>query len=420
MFALIDCNNFYVSCERVFNPKLEGKPVVVLSNNDGCVVARSNESKALGFKMGDPIFQRMDLVRKHKVIVYSSNYRLYGDMSNRVMTLLKNFAPEYEIYSIDEMFLEFSGFESWDLTKYGKDIKQTIYQGVGMPVSVGIGPTKTLAKVANFFAKKHPVFEGVCELRDINRIYPMLSNLGVGDVWGVGRQWADKLKAIGITNALDLAKSDHTMIKKKFNVVLARTVLELQGIPCLSLESVAPRKNIMVSRSFGRPILDFNNLREAVANFATKAAEKLRAQNSYASGMMVFVRTNPFSKTDVQYSNSICLKFPKETDSTMWILKTASQGLKTIFRDGYKYKKAGTMLLDILPNTLGQNDLFIDEEKMNNPKLMDVLDAINTKYGRQTVQFAICGYRKAWSMSQERVSPAYTTRWSDLLIVRAN
>ena len=420
MFALIDCNNFYVSCERVFNPKLEGKPVVVLSNNDGCVIARSNESKAIGFKMGDPIFQKKELVRKHKVIVLSSNFRLYGDISNRVMALLKTFSPDYEIYSIDEIFLRFNGFDSWDLAEYGRHIRQIIYQGVRIPVSVGIGPTKTLAKVANFFAKKQASFEGVCKINHTQEILPRLSQVAVENIWGVGRQWAAKLKQVGIANAQDLACADHVMIKKKFNVMLARTVLELQGISCIPLESVAPRKNILVSRSFGRPIIAFTDLREAVANFATRAAEKLREQHSYASGMMVFVRTNPFNKTDVQYSNSICLKFPKETDNTAWILKTAMHGLKAVYRDGYKYKKAGAMLLDLVPSSVTQSDLFIDEEKMNNKKLMDVLDNINGKYGKQTIQFAICGYRKAWAMNQGKVSPGYTTRWRELLIVYAN
>jgi DNA polymerase V len=419
MFALIDCNNFYVSCERIFNPKLEGKPVVVLSNNDGCVVARSNEAKLLGFKMGDPIFQRKDLVRKYNVIVFSSNYSLYGDMSNRVMDLLKNFSPEYEIYSIDEMFLEFNGFGSWNLIEYGKEIRNKILKGVRIPVSIGLGSTKTLAKAANYFAKKHPLLEGVCELKEPNHSNFMLSNIPVEEVWGVGRQWSVKLKQLGIVNALDLAQSDHNMIKKKFNIMLAKTVLELQGTPCFKLGSVGPRKNIMVSRSFGQPIMEFNGLREAVANFATRAAEKLRQQNSLATGLMVFIRTNSFNKNDSQYSNSICLKFPKETDNTLWILKTASYGLKKIFQEGYKYKKAGTMLLDLVPNHITQNDIFIHDVKMNNKKLMEVMDEINDKYGKQTLQFAICGYKKAWSMSQ-RVSPAYTTRWSELLIVRAN
>lgn len=419
VFALIDCNNFYVSCERIFNPRLEGKPVVVLSNNDGCVVARSNEAKALGFKMGAPAYQHQDLFRKHKVISMSSNYALYGDISNRVMTLLQTFSPDYEIYSIDEIFLSFRGFSEWDLTDYGKLMRKTILQGVHVPTSVGIGPTKTLAKIANYFAKKNPLLEGVYECKDATSILPFLKQVAVGEVWGVGRKWAEHLKVLGVETAYDLARSDHTLIKKKFNVILARTVLELQGINCLQLEEVAPRKNIMVSRSFGQPVIYYTDLREAVANFATRASEKLRAQNSLASAVMVFIRTNPFSKTDRQYSNSITMKFPIETNNTMVILKNVVEGLQQIFREHYKYKKAGVMLLDLIQGKISQPDIFIDEAKMNNTKLIEALDKINGKYGKQTVQFAVCGYAGAWKSTRNTVSPAYTTDWDELLVVYA-
>ncbi len=419
MFALVDCNNFYVSCERVFAPGLEGKPVVVLSNNDGCVVARSNEAKEIGFKMGDPIFQRQAWVKRYKVIVCSSNYRLYGDMSHRVMELLKNFSPDYEIYSIDEMFLSLQGCDQWDRVEYGKKIRACIAKGLKIPVSVGIAPTKTLAKAANFFAKKHPTFEGVCELNDVQRTQTLLSCLPIDKVWGVGPQWSEKLKRLGVATALDLAKQNHLEIRQKFNIVLARTALELQGISCLALESVVARKNIMVSRSFGQPIVERHHLRQAVADFASQAAEKLRAQHSYASGIMVFVRTNPFNQTDLQYANSICLRFPKETDNTAWILKTACEGLERIFRKGFKYKKAGTMLLDIIPNHIKQQDMFIDDIKMNNEKLMRSMDEINDRFGKRTIQFAVCGFNKVWSHRQT-VSPCYTTDWDDLLVVKGS
>ncbi len=420
MFALIDCNNFYVSCERVFNPRLEGRPVVVLSNNDGCVVARSNEAKVIGFKMGDPIFQCKELVRKHKVCVYSSNYALYGDLSNRVMKLLQNYSPDFEIYSIDEIFLGFSGFDHWDLTEYGKLIRISILQGLKIPVSIGIGPTKTLAKIANYFAKQSPIHGGVFEFKNAISASPFLKRVAVDEVWGVGRQWSCRLQDLGIKTAYDLATYNHHEIKKKFNVVLARTVLELQGISCIALESIAPRKNIMVSRSFGAPVTLYSDVREAVANFATRAAEKLRGQHSFASGLMVFVRTNPFNKTDVQYSNTICLKFPIETDNTMIILQYAVEGLQRIFRDKFKYKKAGVMLLDLVNGKISQPDIFIDDKVVNNQNLMNALDKINAKYGRQSVQFAVCGFRKAWKMSQENVSPAYTTNWDDMLVVYAH
>ncbi len=419
MFALIDCNNFYVSCERIFNPKLEGRPVVVLSNNDGCVVARSNEAKAIGFKMGDPIFQRQDLVKRHKVVVLSSNFRLYGDISGRIMNLLSTFSPDYEIYSIDEIFLGLKGFEKWDLAAYGKQIRQFILQSVHVPVSVGIGPTKTLAKAANAIAKRQPDLGGVKVFHHSEEAKNILRHLTVGDIWGVGRKWASQLNQLGIYSAYDLANADPHEMRKKFNVMIAKTVLELQGTACLGIEDVAPRKNIMVSRSFAKKIDSFNDLREVVANFATNAAEKLRQQGSFASAMMVFARTNPFSQNDKQYSNSICMKFVKETDNTVIILKTAAMGLKAIYKEGFHYKKAGVMLLDLVPNSIGQGDFFIDDTKMNNKILMDILDEINDKYGRQTIQFAVCGFNKGWSL-RENMTPAYTTNWNEVLVVYAN
>ena len=420
MFALIDCNNFYVSCERVFNPKLQGKPVVVLSNNDGCVVARSNEAKAIGFKMGDPIFQKKDLVKKHRVIVLSSNFRLYGDMSARVMNLLANFAHDYEIYSIDEMFLNLADMDIPDLNSFALQIRRTLWQSVRLPVSVGIAPTKTLAKAANFFAKRNKtLLRGIQVFPDAAFAKDYLAHMEVGEVWGVGSKTAARLKPLGILCAADLANACSHAIRKKFNVMMAKTVLELKGTSCLKIEEVAPRQNIMVSRSFAHKIEDYDSLREAVTLFATNAAEKLRAQQSYCCGLMVFVRTSPFSENDLQYSNSTAMRFVKETDNTIIILKTAVLGLKAIFRQGYKYKKAGVMLLDTVSKEKGQGDLFIDEEKMHNERLMSALDQINEKYGRRTVQFAVCGFSKALSL-RESVTPGYTTNWEELLVVYAN
>ncbi|MGE3318229.1 MAG: Y-family DNA polymerase [Candidatus Berkiella sp.] len=419
MFALIDCNNFYVSCERAFDPRLEGKPVVVLSNNDGCVVARSNEAKAIGFKMGDPIFQRRDLVRKHKVLVYSSNFTLYGDMSRRVMCLLQEYSPDFEIYSIDEIFLGLKGFQSWNLTDYAKTIRANMLRGLKLPVSIGIGPTKTLAKVANYFAKKYPLLEGVYQFRDQEHIFAMLKRVPIGEIWGIGRNWSIKLQSMGMQTAFDLANYDHRLLKKNLNIMIARTSLELQGISCFHLEQPSPRQNIMVSRSFGKPIETFDDLRQAVGYFATRAAEKLREQQSYAQALMVFIRTNPFNKTDSQYANSITLPFIKETNNTMLILQMASQGLKTIFREGFKYKKAGTMLVGLTQTTSAQSDLFIDPLKMNNPALMNALDHINHKYGNQMLKFAVCGLNKVGKSLRENVSPAYTTQWEEILVVYA-
>jgi DNA polymerase V len=421
MFALIDCNNFYVSCERVFNPRLEGKPVIVLSNNDGCVIARSNEAKAIGFKMGDPVFQKREWIKKHRVTVLSSNFALYGDMSARVMALLKQFSPAYEIYSIDEMFISLENFSSLDLSHYGEKMRHTLLQGLHLPVSVGIGATKTLAKVANFYAKRCTQLEGVYFLNHPTRIKVALGNMPVEEVWGIGRQWAAKLKQIQINTALDLAQANPHDIKRKFGVILAKTALELQGISCLAIERVAPRKSIMVSRSFGQKTGSYEVVRAAIANFATRAAEKLRQQQSHACSMMVFIQTNRFNATDPQYSHSIFLTFPKGTDNSIIILKTAFMGLQKIYKENFLYKKAGILLQDIVPKQFNQFDLFIDDDKMQKQPLMQTIDHINHKYGKHAVRFAACGVkRQTWQSQQDTVSPAYTTRWDEILIVRAN
>ncbi|HRE30414.1 MAG TPA: Y-family DNA polymerase, partial [Candidatus Berkiella sp.] len=306
--------------------------------------------------------------------VYSSNFKLYGDMSNRVMRLLQSFSPDFEIYSIDEIFLNFKGFDHWNLMDYGKAIRKQVFQGLKLPVSIGIGPTKTLAKIANYLAKKYPLLDGVCEFKDQKQINNMLSRVPIGEVWGVGRQWSEKLKQIGIGTALQLAASDHHIIKRKCNAMLARTVLELKGIACFSLEHTMPRKNIMVSRSFGRPIVELNELRQAIADYTSRAAEKCRQQHSVASSMMVFVSTSLFNQSELQYTNSITLPFPKETDNTMVILQTALRGLNAIFREGYHYKKAGTILLDLIPKETDHADLFIDAKQLNNSALMKAMD----------------------------------------------
>jgi DNA polymerase V len=419
MFALIDCNNFYVSCERVFNPALEGKPVVVLSNNDGCVIARSGEAKALGIKMGVPIFQCKDIVRKHRVVVISSNYRLYGDMSNRVMMLLKDFSPDYEIYSIDEMFLGLQGFAHWDLAAYAKKIRDHIWQGVHLPVSVGIGPTKTLAKAANFFSKRFPLLHGTCLLTDPRVLSVKLSYIPIEDVWGIGRRWSIKLREIGINTAQDLANADPIMIRKRFNVVMARTALELQGTPCIPMAEYAARKSILVSRSFGKKITDYTDLREAITTFATRAAKKLREDGSCACAVRVFIQTSPFSPSDPYYANSMVTRLPKETSNTVWILKAAMQGLKAIYKTGFNYKKAGVMLIDLIPEDIAQEDFFVDRGSLNNAPLMSVVDRINDRYGKELLQFGLCRGQKKWSMSQANVSGAYTTQWADILVVYA-
>lgn len=417
LFALIDCNNFYVSCERVFRPSLEKKPVVVLSNNDGCAVARSNEVKRLGVKMGAPLFEFKDLVERHQIEVLSSNYALYGDMSRRVMAILSQFSPSYEIYSIDEIFLDLQGFEHRDLLQYAKEIKATILQWTGIPVSVGIGPTKTLAKAANHIAKKNPFCRGVYSLQESARV-EKLSALNVSDVWGVGPRWSKRLAALGVHTAYDLASQDYRYIKQQFSVVLARTVLELQGLSCLSLEQVVPRKQIRVSRSFGRPVNDFDTLREALTNFAARAAEKLRNQQSLTQGILIFVMTNRFKPSQPQYNNSIAISLPIETDDSVMLIKAAVQGLRAIYKDGYSYKKTGVMLLDLRQESCGQADMITRVDVAKRQKLMHALDDCNQMFGKKSLHFACEGFSGRWHMRQHSKTPSYTSCWDQLVQVR--
>lgn len=418
MFALIDCNNFYVSCERLFNPRLIGKPVVVLSNNDGCVIACSNEAKALGFKVGDPLFEKKDIVRAHGVIAYSSNFALYGDISARLMSILQTAAPSTEVYSIDEIFLDLNGFQSEALDAYARFWRRRIWQCLHLPVSIGIGPTKTLSKLANHFAKKRFVPGGVYCYQGNQQEREWMASLDVDAVWGVGAKWAMGLRKRGINNVLALSQLDPHRCRRDFNVVLARTVLELRGIPCLGLEVATPKQNIMVSRSFSQKITDWEGLRERVAGYASRAAEKLRQQAGLASGIQVFLRTNPFSQQDKQYSNAIKITFPVPTQSTTVIVQAAIEGLRCIYRSGFAYKKAGTMLCDIQGSENSQGILFDEWLPQNDTALMRVVDQINQKYGRQTIQLAACGTARGWQMQANHVSPAYTTNWAELLRVK--
>jgi len=418
-FALIDCNNFYVSCERLFQPHLEGKPVVVLSNNDGCVVARSNEAKALGIKMGTPLFKVQGIVKQHKVVVLSSNYRVYGDISRRVMSILKGFSPKSEIYSIDEIFLDLSGFDYYDLTEFSQTIREKVMRNVGIPVSVGIGPTKTLAKVANHVAKKKPLLQGVYDVSQMPCREAALDVLKIDDIWGVGPRWAERLRAHGIHRAKDLQQVDFKWIKKHYNVVLARTVLELQGISCMPLELVEPKKQIMVSRGFGKKVTEFVAVKEALANYTARASEKLRAQQSVTNAIMVFLQTNPFSTTDSYYSNSIVMKLASPTDNTPDLLSAAKRGLQSIFKDGYKYKKVGVLLMDVQSKDRIQADMFCKANTDKAKQLMDVLDNINADFGKKTLRFATEGMSQHWHNRSDYCSPAYTTRWDELPVVRA-
>lgn len=423
--ALIDGNNFYVSCERVFQPELEGKPVVVLSNNDGCVVARSQEVRALGVPMGAPWFKLRDLAKQHGIIAKSSNYTLYADMSQRMHSVIGQFAPEQEIYSIDETFLDLTGFNR-DLVEYGLQIRQRVRQWTGIPVCVGIGSSKTLAKLANHSAKKVLVPDmanGVVNFNqmsspDLNQLF---SNIDVGEVWGVGRRNKERLYGIGIQTVKDLRDSSVSRIKQEFNVVLARTVAELNGESCLALEEVTPPKQqIVSSRSFGQPIYLLEDLNEAVISYASRASEKLRKQQHVAGAIQVFLQTNPFKPDEPQYNNGVTVKLVKPTDNAFRLSEAALYGLKRIFKPGYAYKKAGVMLMSLCPADQVPVDLFsgFDEPDTQRAKnLMATLDEINAKMGRGTVRSAGEGIQKAWAMRSDNKSKAFTTDWNQLAVV---
>ncbi len=419
MFALVDCNNFYVSCERVFAPHLEGKPVVVLSNNDGCIVARSNEAKALGIKMGEPAFKRMAFLEKHNVAVFSSNYPLYGDMSERVMRVLAELVPEIEIYSIDEAFLDLRAYQHpIGLARIAQRIKSTVKQWTGIPVSVGIAPTKTLAKIANHLAKKTPGKNGIYVLSGEAEINRTLRDLPVEEIWGIGRQYQQFLNQHGITTAWQLRNAPDAWIKKHLTVVGLRLAHELRGISCLPVEMVQPpRKGICTSRSFGKLVEDYPSLREAIATFAANCAAKLRAQHSCADMLTVFIYTNPFLFDEPQYSNCKVISLPVPTNVTPELVRYALWGLRMIYRPGYKYKKAGVLITRIVPENQVQTHLFDRMDRTKYDTLMKSIDHIHRKMGKEAIRYAVQGTERKWKLRQERLSPQYTTRWSDLLVI---
>ena len=418
--ALIDVNNFYVSCERVFNPKLEGRPVVVLSNNDGCAVARSNEVKALGVKMGQPWFQLKDLARKHGIIAYSSNYVLYADMSNRVMSILGVFSPNQEIYSIDECFLDLTGFKRQTPTAYGQQIRQCIRQWTGLPVCIGIGPTKTLAKLANHIAKKHPEWNGVCDLNSLSshQQADWFRRIEIDEIWGIGRRLAPKLYEIGIKTVLDLKAASPSQLRARFSVVMEKIIREINGTACIELEEInPPKKQIVSSRSFGIPVSDLASLEESVSLYISRAAEKLRRQQSYAGSVHVSIRTSPFNEKEPYYANSMTIALPKQTDDTRLLTKVALWGLRKIYRSGYRYQKTGVMLSELVPRQYRQLDLFGSVSDNQSSKLMSVMDQINARMGRGTLKLASEGFKQTWKMKQGNKSPNYTTNWDELICV---
>lgn len=416
VFALVDCNNFYASCEKLFRPDLKDTPVVVLSNNDGCVVARSREAKLLGIKMGVPVFQIKAEMQRHGILAFSSNYALYADLSSRVMRTLEEMAPRVEVYSIDEAFLDLTGIESvLSLVEFGQQVRERIGHWIGITVCVGIAPTKTLAKLANHAAKKYPATQGVVDLTNQDRQRRLLALVPVDDVWGVGRRLSKRLNALGITTALDLANASPRAIRDQFSVVLERTVRELNGESCIELEEIPPtKKQIVCSRSFGAKVTQFELLREAVCEYATRATEKLRKEQQQAKVLTVFIRTSPFKDSEPQYSNSASGELLIPSCDTRDFIELANHLLKRIWKDGFRYAKAGVMLSDFYDPGMFQPGLFDDvSTRSNSQQLMSVLDTINQS-GAGKVFFAGQGTKKDWSMKREHLSPAYTTRWDQL------
>lgn len=422
--ALIDCNNFFVSCERLFQPGLEGKPVVVLSNNDGCVVSRSQEVKALGVKMGAPWFQLKDLAKRHCIIALSSNFTLYADLSNRVMRLLSQWSPDQEIYSIDESFLDLTGMPEpsnlGSLTRYAQHMRSTIRQCVGIPVCVGIASSKTLAKLANHVAKKQKRYDSVCDFNAISaaELDALLAQIEAGEVWGVGRRSTSRLQQMGINSVLELKRAPAKRIRAEFGVMLERTVAELNGEACLELDDVTPpRQQIICSRSFGMPVTLLPDLEQAVIAYITRAAEKLRSQHSLAGGIQVYIRTNPHKEKEPQYQQAMLLPLFEPTDDTRLLCRAALSGLRQIYRSGYAYQKAGVMLTEIIAATARPRTLFDDAAaQQKSVSLMATLDQINRRMGSGTMQLLGEGISKSWSMRRGNMSQRYTTEWDELAV----
>ena len=412
--ALIDCNNFYASCERIFNPRLIGKPIVVLSNNDGCIITRSAEAKELGIKMGEPYFKAKKIIDKNNVKVFSSNYSLYGDISQRVMETLARFASDIEIYSIDEAFLGLNGFENYELSKYCQYIRRTIKQWVGIPVSIGVSTTKTLSKIANNLAKKNKEYDGVCILKSWFDINEALKLTSIEDVWGIGRRLSVFLKKYKINTAYDFTQLDKGWIRKNMGVVGEKTFLELCGVSCIELELIpSDKKSCCVSRSFSKPVEKIDDLEESVSSYGTRVAEKIREEGLVAESMSIFVLTNYFNRKEKQYSNSIKLQLPYPTNNSIKIVKRALEGIKKIYRQGYRYKKAGVILYGL--TKAKQTRGLLDYDRESSDSIMNTLDRINERYGSSTIRLASEGVDKSWSMRRESVSPCYTTRFDDLV-----
>ena len=418
MFALVDCNNFYASCERVFDPRLEQRPIVVLSNNDGCVIARSNEAKALGIAMGEPAFQKEEVYAKHNVAVFSSNFALYGDMSQRVMRTLAQHSAAMEIYSIDEAFLECGGLTADGLDRFGSQLRKTVKQWTGIPVSIGVAPTKTLAKVANHVAKRLPDNSGVCVLEKDETIEYCLKKLPVEKLWGVGQRYALFLRSWGINTAWDLRRMPEGWVKDNMTVVGLRLQKELKGEPCIPMEhNPQKKKEICTSRSFGPMVTELDELKQAVSMYATRCAEKLRTQNSCTNLVNVFLHTNPFRPDLPQYKNVRLVRLPVASNSTLTIVQSALRGLESIYMKGYQYKKAGVIVSGLVPSNTIQYNVFHSTDEDRHMRLMTAMDKVNDREGRDVLRVAEQGFTRRWTLRQERLSPCYTTRWVDFMTI---
>lgn len=418
MIGLADCNNFYASCERVFRPDLIDKPIVVLSNNDGCVIARSNEAKAIGIPMGAPAFEYESLFDRHNVHVFSANFSLYGDMSNRVMSILASLCPSIEIYSIDEAFLDFKNLKFVNLQEYASTIRQTIIQNTGISVSIGIAQNKSLAKIANKIAKKYPrQTNGIYVIDNEEKQVKALKWLKIEDVWGIGRQHSKRLNAIGVKTAYDFTKLNKQWLKKNMSIVGLRLQDELCGIPVLDFEIFKPKKNIATTRSFERHYTTYSELSERIVTFAVACSEKLRRQKSMCNSIQVFLMTNYFRSDHKQYNNSVTIKLPYSTNSAIELAHFAELALKRIFKEGYAYKKAGVILLDFTPEDHVQSRLFENSDPKHK-EIMKAMDFVNSKIASHKVKLASQDPNRVWKMRQERLSPCYTTKLSDIITIK--
>jgi DNA polymerase V len=419
MIALVDCNNFYASCERLFQPQLQKSPIVVLSNNDGCVIARSDEAKELGIEMGAPSFLIEEMLKQHNVSVFSSNYTLYGDLSDRVMTTLSQFADQLEVYSIDEAFLNLSSFRHHNLTDYAQTIRNTVMQNTGIPVSIGIAPSKTLAKMANRLVKKRNKQLGVYCIDTMEKMQFTLQNTPVKDIWGIGSQYTKLLTNNGFITAWDLSRAPEEWVRKNLSVVGQRMYNELKGISCITFEEMpAKKKMVCVARGFGKVLNDKNEVLEALANYTAMVAAKLRSEQLVTNTIQIFVQTNAHRANEPQYFRSLTIRLPVATNNTNELITHARQGFETIYRSGYNYSKTGCTAMELIPATEVQANLFDTSNRARNSQLMQVLDKVNRSFGKNTVRFAWQGFSSRWKLRQLKLSPCYTTRIADVLTIK--